>query len=74
MTSLGSLKISGFKAYDLRGRIPDELNTDVAYRVGRAYAAWLGAKRIVVGRDIRLSSAVGTKDWISTFPIRWGAC
>ena len=46
MTSLGRITISGFKAYDLRGRIPDELNTDVAYRVGRAYASWLGAKRI----------------------------
>lgn len=48
--------ISGFKAYDLRGRIPDELNPDVAYRVGRAYAEWLKPKRVVVGRDIRLSS------------------
>jgi phosphomannomutase len=57
MTSLGRTLIRGFKAYDLRGRIPDELNTDVAYRVGRAYATWLGAKRVVVGRDIRLSSA-----------------
>lgn len=27
-----------FKAYDIRGRIPDELNTDIAYRIGRAYA------------------------------------
>jgi phosphomannomutase len=57
MASLGRISISGFKAYDLRGRIPDELNPDVAYRVGRAYAVWLGCKRVVVGRDIRLSSA-----------------
>ncbi len=49
--------IKGFKAYDLRGRIPDELNADVAYRVGRAYAEWLKPKRVIVGRDIRLSSA-----------------
>ena len=48
--------ISGFKAYDLRGRIPTELNPQVAYRVGRAYAEWLKPKRVVVGRDIRLSS------------------
>jgi len=48
--------IAGFKAYDLRGRIPSELNPDVAYRVGRAYAEWLKPKRVVVGRDIRLSS------------------
>ena len=45
-----------FKAYDLRGRVPDELNEDVAYRVGRAYAQFLTPKRVVVGRDVRLSS------------------
>jgi phosphomannomutase len=49
--------ISCFKAYDLRGRIPDELNDDVAYRVGRGYARFLNPRRVVVGRDIRLSSA-----------------
>ena len=48
--------ITCFKAYDLRGRIPTELNDDVAYRVGRAYAQFLSPKRVVVGRDIRLSS------------------
>jgi len=48
--------IAGFKAYDLRGRIPSELNPDVAYRIGRAYAEFLKPKRIIVGRDIRLSS------------------
>src|SRR5687767_1909914 len=51
------MKISGFKAYDLRGRIPDELNEDVAYAVGRGYAAFLEPKRVAVGRDIRKSSA-----------------
>ena len=49
--------ITCFKAYDLRGRIPTELNDDVAYRVARSYAEFLSPKRIVVGRDIRLSSA-----------------
>ena len=48
--------ITCFKAYDLRGRIPDELNDDVAYRVGRAYAEFLSPGKVVVGRDIRLSS------------------
>ncbi len=52
--------ITCFKAYDLRGRIPDELNDDVAYRVARGYAQFLSPKRIVVGRDIRLSSAALT--------------
>jgi len=49
--------ITCFKAYDLRGRIPTELNDEVAYRVARGYAQFLKPKRIVVGRDIRLSSA-----------------
>ncbi|AMN46445.1 phosphomannomutase [Steroidobacter denitrificans] len=52
--------IIGFKAYDYRARIPGELNEEVAYRIGRAYAEFLrpdaGRLRIVVGRDIRLSS------------------
>ncbi|HEX3848017.1 MAG TPA: phosphomannomutase CpsG [Steroidobacteraceae bacterium] len=56
--------ISCFKAYDLRGRIPDELDEDVAYRVARGYAQFLAPKRIVVGRDIRLSSA-GLADAVS---------
>jgi phosphomannomutase len=45
-----------FKAYDIRGRLPDELNSDIAYRIGRAYAQYLQPRRVVVGRDIRLSS------------------
>jgi phosphomannomutase/phosphomannomutase/phosphoglucomutase len=49
--------ISGFKAYDYRGRIPNEMNPGVAYRIGRAYAEFLKPRRVIVGRDIRLSSA-----------------
>lgn len=49
-------KIACFKAYDVRGRIPDQLNEDIAYRIGRAYAAFLKPKNVVVGEDIRLSS------------------
>jgi phosphomannomutase/phosphomannomutase/phosphoglucomutase len=48
--------ILGFKAYDYRARIPNELNPQVAYRIGRAYSEWLKPKRVIVGRDIRLSS------------------
>jgi phosphomannomutase len=51
-----SITIDCFKAYDIRGQIPNQLNPDVAYRIGNATAEYLGAKRIVVGRDIRLSS------------------
>ncbi len=49
--------IECFKAYDIRGQIPNQLNPDIAYRIGNATAEFLNAKRIVVGRDIRLSSA-----------------
>ena len=45
-----------FKAYDIRGRMPDQLNPDIAYRIGRAYAQFLQPKQVVVGHDIRLSS------------------
>lgn len=45
-----------FKAYDIRGRVPDQLNSDIAYRIGRAFAEYLQARRVVVGHDIRLSS------------------
>ncbi|MGK2915116.1 MAG: phosphomannomutase [Porticoccaceae bacterium] len=45
-----------FKAYDIRGQVPDELNEDVAYRIGRAFAQYLHATNIVIGHDIRLSS------------------
>ena len=44
-----------FKAYDVRGRVPDELDADLAYRIGRAYVAYIDAGRVVVGHDIRLS-------------------
>ncbi|MCK5363427.1 MAG: phosphomannomutase, partial [Gammaproteobacteria bacterium] len=50
------IEITCFKAYDIRGRIPDQLNADIAYRIGNATAQYLGAKRMVIGRDIRLSS------------------
>ena len=45
-----------FKAYDIRGRLPDELNVDIAYRIGRAYAQVVQPRRVVTGRDVRLSS------------------
>jgi len=48
--------ISCFKAYDVRGRVPDELNEDIAYRIGRAYASFVAPSVVVVGHDIRLTS------------------
>ena len=56
------MDLSGcFKAYDVRGRVPDELNPDSVYRIGRAYADWLRPRRIAVGRDIRHSSKALTE-------------
>ncbi|HSW13076.1 MAG TPA: phosphomannomutase [Solimonas sp.] len=48
--------LSCFKAYDLRGRVPDELNPDLAYRLGLAYAAQFAPRRVALGHDIRHSS------------------
>lgn len=45
-----------FKAYDVRGVVPDELDADLARRIGAAFADWTGLPRIVLGRDCRLSS------------------
>jgi phosphomannomutase len=49
-------RLTCFKAYDIRGRLPDELNPEIARDIGRAYAAFLQPGAVVVGRDVRLSS------------------
>src|SRR3954467_8341083 len=51
-----SLNPDIFKAYDVRGTYPDQVNEDAARAIGAAFVAYLGAKRIAVGRDMRLSS------------------
>jgi phosphomannomutase len=45
-----------FKAYDIRGVVPDELDAQIAYRVGRAVARHLKAPQLAIGRDARASS------------------
>jgi len=45
-----------FKAYDIRGTVPDQLNGDLAYRIGYALASVLKPRSIAVGRDMRVSS------------------
>ncbi|EMS1124750.1 phosphomannomutase CpsG [Klebsiella aerogenes] len=45
-----------FKAYDIRGKLGDELNEDIAYRIGRAYGEYLKPKDMVLGGDVRLTS------------------
>src|SRR5713101_2830470 len=51
-----SLNADIFKAYDVRGVYPSEINEDAARAIGAAFSAYLEAKRIAVGRDMRLSS------------------
>lgn len=45
-----------FKAYDIRGQLGTELNEDIAYRIGRAFAEFLKPKNVVLGGDVRLTS------------------
>ena len=45
-----------FKAYDIRGQLGTELNEEIAYRIGRAFAEFLQPKNVVLGGDVRLTS------------------
>lgn len=49
-------ELTCFKAYDIRGKVPEQLNGSIAYRIGRAFAQVLRPGRVVVGHDIRLTS------------------
>ena len=49
-------KLTAFKAYDVRGRIPDEINEPLAYDIGRAYAGFVKPRTVAVGYDIRTTS------------------
>ncbi len=49
-------RLACFKAYDIRGIVPSELNAEIAERIGRAIADETGAKTAVIGHDIRTSS------------------
>ncbi len=49
-------KLDCFKAYDIRGKVPAEVNPEFAYQLGRAYATEFSPKNIVIGHDIRESS------------------
>lgn len=50
------MTLPAFKAYDIRGRVPDELNEDLARKIGVALAAQLESGTVVVGHDVRLTS------------------
>ena len=45
-----------FKAYDIRGLYPEQVNEETAYKIGRAFVTFLGVKNIVIGRDMRTHS------------------
>ena len=49
-------ELTCFKSYDIRGRLGEELNEEIAWRIGRAYGEFLKPKTIVLGGDVRLSS------------------
>lgn len=51
-----TVSIDCFKAYDIRGRLPGQLNENIAWRIGRAFAAELSPRTIIIGHDVRLSS------------------
>lgn len=50
------MSLACFKAYDIRGRVPDELNPELARRIGASLSQMLGPGPVVLGRDVRLSS------------------
>ncbi|MGF1548227.1 MAG: phosphomannomutase [Thiotrichales bacterium] len=50
------MKIDCFKAYDVRGRVPEQLNAEIAWRIGRAFAEYFKPLRVAVGYDIRETS------------------
>ncbi len=50
------MTLTCFKAYDIRGKLGEELNEDIVYRIGRAYAQYIKPKNVVVGGDVRLTS------------------
>jgi phosphomannomutase len=49
-------RLDCFKSYDVRGRVPEDLNDDLSFKIGQAFCAFLQAERVVVGYDVRLSS------------------
>ena len=51
------MSLNCFKAYDVRGRLPDDLNPQIARRIGSAYAAVVKPATVVIGYDVRLSSS-----------------
>ena len=53
-----TIKLNAFKAYDVRGKMPDELNVSIAYQIGRGLARTTQATQAILGMDSRLSSPI----------------
>ncbi len=66
------MQLDCFKAYDIRGRLPDQLNEQVARRIGRAYAEFLQPQTVVVGYDVRPTSLSLTESL--TWGLSEGGC
>ena len=59
-------KLAAFKAYDIRGKVPEDLNENMAYDIGRAYVAEMNPEgAVAVGRDVRESSSGISKAMIN---------
>ncbi|WP_029406928.1 phosphomannomutase/phosphoglucomutase [Thiomicrorhabdus sp. Milos-T2] len=56
MSTSNPTKLNAFKAYDIRGIVPQDLNDDLAYKIGRAFASEFKPKTMIIGHDIRLES------------------
>ncbi|MBP95992.1 phosphomannomutase/phosphoglucomutase [Candidatus Poribacteria bacterium] len=56
-----------FRAYDIRGRYPEQINPQLAYHIGRALATYLAPRKVLVARDMRISSNVIYQDLIAGF-------
>ncbi len=56
MTFSKSPTLPCFKAYDIRGKVPEDLNADLAYKIGQAYAQTIQPHTVILGYDIRLES------------------
>lgn len=54
-------KLTCFKAYDIRGKFPEELDENLAYKIGVAYAELMKPKKVIVGHDVRLESPLIAK-------------
>ena len=56
--------MSAFRAYDIRGLYPEEIDEELAYKIGRAAVQFLKAKKLLVGRDCRTSSLALKKSFV----------